>query len=619
MVPSNGRDMNDVYEPYVERKIIDWRAVRESKDALKALEHAVRDAIARGHGVEAIRAELEMYAKGANGWPDHSVREDTIEKAQRRVVRDKATKYQPPIDYCEDERRRINLTRISITDAVDQTIDELARLSRVYQRHGLLCDFVREAVPTNDDAVEQALKGLPRIRAIPPARLIEYVSQAVQFVHTRTTNKGDVEVKIHPPKWAGDMVAARGEWEKIRPLRGVYAHPVLMPDGRILQTPGYDAPSGVYYAGSLSIDVPELPTKDEARAAVAELLEVISDFPLTDVGRAVFLAGVLTLLARPAIDGPTPLSAVEANSPGAGKGLLLDVIGEIVLGQRMNASDLPADNEEVRKFLFSIGLSGCESLLFDNIKTKLGGSALEMALTSGSIQARKLGGNEQAVVPWTTVTFATMNNGQWTSDMSRRAILARLDTPFERPERRTGFRHDPLLPYVRANRQRLLTAAMTVLSAYQVAGRPRVSMRSMGSFESWSAVVRAPIVWCGLPDPAVSQDVLLENGDPERDDLDALLTAWYQTFGERRVTGAAVLDHHALREVATDYADIRPADSAKRKLGAALSKAKGRIVNGLRLDSEPRTKRKSSAGTIWFVHQVGSGQPPTEVSHDDPA
>jgi hypothetical protein len=159
---------------------------------------------------------------------------------------------------------------------------------------------------------------------------------------------------------------------------------------------------------------------------------------------------------------------------------------------------------------------------------------------------------------------------------------------------------------------------MTILRAYWVADRPKVERRVLGSFERWGAVVQAPIVWCGLPDPAVSQDMLLEHGDPERDDLDTLLTTWHEVFGERRVTSTVVLDDEVLGEVATEFADIRHGDSAKRKLGAALSKAKGRIVNGLRLDSEPR-KKKSSAGTIWFVHRVRDGQPPNEVSHNDPA
>jgi hypothetical protein len=322
---------------------------------------------------------------------------------------------------------------------------------------------------------------------------------------------------------------------------------------------------------------------------------------LDDIGRACYVAALLTLLARPAIRGPTPLIAADANVAGAGKGKLLDVIGEIALGRSMNKTDVPGDNDEMKKLLFSIALAAGETVTFDNIKVKFGGSAIEKILTDGELTERILGVSQHATVKWTAVTFATMNNGQLTSDMARRAIVARLDSPFERPELRANFRYPDILAYCREHRTRLLRAALMVLRAYQAAGCPKVEMRAMGSYEQWSAVVRAPIIWSGLRDPAVSQDMLIETGDPERDALEQLLAAWHEAFGDRRVTSAEVLQ--SISEAATDYADIRPTDAPKRKLGAALKRARGRIVNGLRLDSEPV---KGESGTRWFVQPVAT-------------
>lgn len=50
----------------------------------------------------------------------------------------------------------------------------------------------------------------------------------------------------------------------------------------------------------------------------------------------------------------------------------------------------------------------------------------------------------------------------------------------------------------------LLVAALAILRAYHVAGRPEVRLPRWSGFERWSQVVRAAVVWSGLPDPVRS-------------------------------------------------------------------------------------------------------------------
>src|SRR5690606_41043849 len=59
------------------------------------------------------------------------------------------------------------------------------------------------------------------------------------------------------------------------------------------------------------------------------------------------------------------------------------------------------------------------------------------------------------------------------ADTTRRIIHIRLDVLEEKPEERTGFKHPELLTWIRQNRPRLLTAALTILRAYCNAGMPR--------------------------------------------------------------------------------------------------------------------------------------------------
>ena len=59
--------------------------------------------------------------------------------------------------------------------------------------------------------------------------------------------------------------------------------------------------------------------------------------------------------------------------------------------------------------------------------------------------------------------------------------------------------HPDLLAWVRRERGRLLVAALTILYAFCRAGRPVPSgLKPWGSFEGWSGLVRAALVWAGM-------------------------------------------------------------------------------------------------------------------------
>src|SRR5262249_12781296 len=141
-------------------------------------------------------------------------------------------------------------------------------------------------------------------------------------------------VDAHPPVWAVAGVAARGEWPSIRPLEAVVESPILRPDGTILDVPGYDRLTRLLYEPNADFPaVPTDPTRDAARRAAADLLHPVCDFPFAGPEhRAAWLAGQVTPLARFAIDGPCPLFAFDANTPGSGKTKLADVIAIVATG-----------------------------------------------------------------------------------------------------------------------------------------------------------------------------------------------------------------------------------------------------------------------------------------------
>src|SRR5256885_16831242 len=112
-----------------------------------------------------------------------------------------------------------------------------------------------------------------------------------------------------------------------------------------------------------------------------------------------------------------------------------------------------------------------------------------MALTTGEVRDRKLGASETIAATLRSVWAITGNNVQFRSDFGRRVVPIDLDPRVERPEQRS-FRRPDLLAYVEQHRTRLVTAALTVLRAYVVAGHPPHGLTPVGSYESWRSEER---------------------------------------------------------------------------------------------------------------------------------
>src|SRR5262245_57668872 len=104
-----------------------------------------------------------------------------------------------------------------------------------------------------------------------------------------------------------------------------------------------------------------------------------------------------------------------------------------------------------------------------------------------------------------------------------------------------GFRHPNLLQHVRENRLALLTAGLTILRAFVVAGRPEAGLKPWGSFEGWSGLVRNCIVWLGLLDPGDTRRELAEASDRDAAALRMLFAGWHEVDPDENGLTAAGL------------------------------------------------------------------------------
>jgi hypothetical protein len=189
--------------------------------------------------------------------------------------------------------------------------------------------------------------------------------------------------------------------------------------------------------------------------------------------------------------------------------------------------------------------------------------------------------------------------------MTRRTLVGSLDAKVERPETRTFKTEDPI-DVVRRDRAKYIVAALTILRAYHVAGRPRVPTNPLGSFEIWSRWVRDALIWLGEPDPCKTMDRARAE-DPRMQELGAVLSHWNTVIGQDAVTVKQLIERatesyatvpggidtnkrefmnpnfrEALLIVAGEGGAIN-----SRRLGNWLGKNKGKVVDKLRL--EPAT------------------------------
>ena len=115
-------------------------------------------------------------------------------------------------------------------------------------------------------------------------------------------------------------------------------------------------------------------------------------------------------------------------------------------------------------------MAGDPVVVFDNCDKPLGGDTLCSALTQEVIAARILGKSEVPRILTNALFMATGNNLEVMGDLGRRTLLCRIDTGEERPDQ-IEHKFSPI-DEAQKDRPTLVVAGLTILRAYEAAGRP---------------------------------------------------------------------------------------------------------------------------------------------------
>ena len=424
--------------------------------------------------------------------------------------------------------------------------------------------------------------------------------------------------QIDPPPALVRTVMERGYSLRLPVLVGVVNCPQLAADGRILDQPGYDAKTGIFFdpRGAKFPTIAESPTKDDALAGVRRLLRLFHTFDFqSETDRSVAVSLILSRLARIAM-ASSPLHAFDALTAGSGKSMLVDIASILATGERAVVFAQGAKLEEFEKRLSVQLMMGRQIVAIDNITNELDGDLLNQSLTQEKVDLRILGESRVVTARCAAVIAATGNNLKLVGDLTRRSVIARLDPKVDRPELRQ-FDYDPLAD-ARENRAELVAAALTILRAYCAAGMPGKPPQLQG-FAEWSDLVRGALMWIGLGDPAATQDRLREN-DPKLTKLIRIATVWEKAFGSSATTVADAVAKAETKKVVGTIEDCKyePVDAdlidafmevARRgatinplALGNYLSSEAERVValeTGVKVRFEKAGKRHGA--TVWTL------------------
>jgi hypothetical protein len=506
---------------------------------------------------------------------------------------------------------------------VAATLAALPNDPDTYQRDGQLVRVVRVAEAEAEK--EKMSAGTPQIRAFGLAVLKVKLTHVVSFQKYSLTSEAWVDTT--PPDDVTAAVKDWGEYPGVQPVTGIIETPSMRPDGSLITEPGYDAATGYIYAPQHEFPpIADHLTHDDARRALTELLEPYVDFPFKDeASRHVPVAALLTLVCRPAIRGAVPGFVFDASTQGSGKGLCASAVTALAHGRPAAVMTWPSGDrdDEVEKILAGYAVRAASVILWDNIdKSVFGGAPLDKVLTAvDRVELRILGQTKVPSLTWRTVILATGNNIMLGADTTRRVLMCRLEPLMEHPEERTNFViKGDLIAWCMTQHPRMVAAALTLLRAYVLAGRPkREGTTGWGSFDLWRELIGEAIVWAGGADVMATRPTFDKTTDdpekaalrtvfeqlprllPEGGTVREIVDKLYPEWGAPDPTFTTLRD--ALESLAPPHKKGQPPDTGK--LGKAFRKARRRVLGDRALGSRWIDIVSTHAGTAkWCVFLV---------------
>ncbi len=500
--------------------------------------------------------------------------------------------------YSLEERTTVREIPAYISENLREVVSILMDLGTVFQRGGELVYVDGDEIVPFDQCKLQNL-------------LDEIIAWK------RSGAKGKY-VPCNVPQQIADRIVGGDFYKKFPELRCVIGAPALSTKSkRIIQAKGFDAETGVFLTDDSceNMEYPQSLPTGALRRGVSVIWEPFKDFPYeTAYDRSALLAAVFTAVLRPLL--PTaPAFFMDSHSAGSGKTLLAICLG--ILSGLDKPSVLSLDSNELRQELLLFGREGGKAIIVDNIDRLGKSNELCAWITNPTFSGRPKYGRKIIDVPTNSLCVLTGNNVDIAGDLNRRIFKIRISPDTEQPWARE-FDLEPD-EYCRDNRLQMINAALCIVRVAMHSGL-RLN-RGIASFKDWSNSARLAVCWLAeqeaikdffsdcdgpaLVDPILCIERAYED-DPELIQLKAVLSAWFDAFGDKPVSVSEVLKSDEMKvkplqglldEYFADGGTVNP-----QRVGTWLRRVQGRFCDGMKIFREQRKRGNSG---VWRVIRKG--------------
>ena len=463
-----------------------------------------------------------------------------------------------------EEVQRIVGKQTDKPDPVFKRRDRLGRLSRNLMEPGVkLKHFEKEALVILD---------------ITKHWMATRLEKSIEFVVPDGKDKEGnwILVPINCPLGLVDRILGDGtNWNGYPTLHATVETPTLRADGTILDKPGYDIATGLFYdpADVKFPPIEERPTVEQGKTAMKMVEDLLVDFPFVDdVSKSVALSLLLTSVVRRTMD-IAPIYGIDADDAEAGKTTLAKVGGALATGRDIEVQAYASNVEERDKLLPGLLLSGSPYILFDNLPDGciIEGAEIEKVVTSAIYASRPFGKNDVVRTMPTNATLVFNGNKIGAAGaMTTRLLIVRLVPKAPLAERK--FKHADIVAYTIKNRPLLVTAILTALRCYLVHGKEVEKDRDR--FPQWSRLIRSALLWYGYKDPLRGGDALRRD-DPTKEAQREVLRQWWNKFRDAPVRARDLAREAEVRDALAEGINIRAADVNGIRTGRYID----RIIN----------------------------------------
>ena len=509
-----------------------------------------------------------------------------LEAHERGMTRNEVLKADGYIDHV---RKHIDVTGKSFGEVADAIGEGVVFNDKLY-RHG-------------DDLVRAPLDN-EKVCYSPLSHLGFWAETSKSLRLTQINSKG--EVRKYPDgscEKACKVILENPRGYRFREIVHSSLYPILLRDGSVLTSSGYDEHSRYYLIRDYGdFDFPKHPGLTEAKEAFKKLGQLFHDFPfMTSDDKAALIGLSMTLAASHLLSYRPPFVTI-AHTPGTGKTLCNETAFLIgAPGQTYSHIKSIGNKDEFRKEVLSLARGGNQVAFVDNAVGMVGSPHLSSIVTSRTIDGRILGVSKAGSFRNKLTFVINGNNVKLRDDLGRRAAIINLVTEHEHPEERVNFRIPNLNSHVQDNQLDYYRCVLIVLSAYINAGEPKHVLPPHGSFEDWDDLIRGAIYWVSGLDVLSGKKIIKEDLDSDRQYINTVLLSLHGRFGSKPFRARDIKNYDFLDTALYEALEELKGGSQMMNVGSILHSMKGRIVDGMRLIV---AKRDPKRGNQWQIEEV---------------